>query len=78
MVVLEEERLVLMSDVPKGHHGASGIVPVFLAGEDVYRLHQFAVKNRVETDQLAASLLMKAVLRAWDQGQIEFDIKESK
>lgn len=65
-----------MSDVPKGHHGSAGIVPVFLLGEDVYRLHQFAVKHKIETDQAAASLIMRDILRAWDAGKIDFEVKQ--
>lgn len=64
-----------MSDAPKGHHGSAGIVPVFLAGEDVFRLHKFATKHKIETDQAAASLIMRDILRAWDAGKIDFDVK---
>lgn len=61
--------------IPKGHHGTAGIVPVFLVGEDVFRLHKFATKHKIETDQAAASILMRDVLRAWDKGLIIFDVK---
>lgn len=65
-----------MDEAPKGHHGTSGIIPVFLIGEDVHRLHQFAIKHGIETDQLAASLLMRSILRAWTDGKMTFDIKQ--
>lgn len=63
-----------MTEVPKGHHGSAGIVPVFLAGEDVWRLHRFSTTHKVETEQLAAALLLRGVLRAWDAGQLHINI----
>lgn len=65
-----------MTDTPKGHHGSAGIVPVFLKGEDVHRLHRFATSHGIETDQAAASLIMRDILRAWDAGKITFEVKQ--
>ena len=50
----------------KGHHGAAGIVPVFLNGHDVGRLHRVA-QHFGMVDQDAAAAVMRAALAEWEQ-----------
>lgn len=64
-----------MSDIPKGHHGSAGVVPVLLSGTDVYRLHQWAEKHKM-ADQVAATVLLRGVLSALENGQIEIAVVE--
>lgn len=57
---------------PKGHHGYPGIVPCYLAAQQVYDLHRFAQKHGM-VDQQAAAYLLTEIIRLWADGQITFD-----
>lgn len=64
-----------MTDIPKGHHGNAGVVPVLLSGNDVWRLHRWAEEHNM-LDQVAATVLLRGVLSALENGELEISVTQ--
>lgn len=61
-----------MSDIPKGHMGSAGVVPVFLSAPYVWVLHRYAHHENYLAQEAAEQILEEflyryALVRGYDE-----------